>query len=554
MKALKKIMPYGFIAILLLQGWVAEAALDRGEAAPSFAQLESLKKKPMKIVYFFKVDSKPSRGGLDHLKGLYERYEKEGIGIVAISSDAPGKLDAFLAKNPLPFPVVRDDGKLFKSYQVKFILPVTYILGPGGEITDVIEGGGESPIYFITTVAQRSLQMNRTEFARTLYEDALKSDPKNVAAQKGLGEVYLKEGKLDRAEAEFTGIARRKSPDAVLGKEGLAQVHLKKGETEKALSMAKEVEKENPDSGLVHLIKGNVLAAQGKNDVALSEFTKAAEGKLSSDAQVAEAYNGAGRIHSERGEYKMAEKMYQEAVVHNPYSSEILSNRGVLYEKEGQPQKALALYQEAASADPDDAIAKGLIKRIERHLAFKEDMERQKRVDSLVADLVDRYQKGKVSQAPAGDSWSSRPMTVAFLEIKTTGGGLLREGMTDVIEQEMTQNLMADGRVSVVEREVLDKLLAELKLGSSELADPDTALKLGKILSARLMMTGSLIQVPDGVRLSLRLIDPETSAIRITFSDETGPNKNLTALADESAKALNEKIREEYPLRGKIAS
>lgn len=542
------------LAWLIFGNAVAGAALKKGETAPPFKELETLQKKPMVILYFFKLDSKPSVDGLRYLTELSDQYRKEGISILTISADDPKAIERHLKSHPLPFPVVRDSGKIFDQYQVKVILPTTYILGAGGRISDVLEGGGPSSHRFITTVAERSLQLKKTGIAKTLFETALKTNPKDAAAQSGLGRVFLKEGKLDRAEAEFSKVALLKSPEAILGKEGLAELHLQKGEHEKALAFAEQVEKESPESGLVHLVKGNVLAGQGKQEEALAEFTRATEGKLSSDSQRAAAFNNAGRIHSELGDYPLAEKMYQEAVVHNPFSSEILANRGVLYEKQGQPKKALALYQEALSADPEDEISKALMKRIEQHLAFKEDMERQKRVDLLVAELTEQFQKGKVSSQPPVDPWSSRPMTVAFLGFKSAGGGLLREGMPEVLQQEIAQGLLSIGRISVVEREMMDKLLAELKLGSSELADPETSLKLGKLLSARLIVTGSLVQVPGGVRLSLRMIDPETSAIKIAHSDEMGPAKNLTAMADQTARALNSKIREQYPLKGKIAS
>lgn len=553
----QRIVVWGMAAVFLfLIGvtGIAEAALKKGETAPGFSALESVKKKPMVLVYFFKLDSKPAREGLDHLKDLYAQYETAGIAILAVTPDNAKTLDPYLKQHPLPFPVVKDDGKVFAAYEVKVVLPTTYILGPGGRITDVLEGGGPSSTRFVTTVAQRGLQAKKTTLAKALFESALKTNPKDAQAAAGLGHVFLKEGKLDRAESEFSKIAQLKSPEAILGKEGLAEVHLRKGETDKALSIAEEVEKEDPNNGLVHLVKGNVLAMQGNQQEALTEFTRAAEGKLSTDGLRATAFNNAGRIHSEQGQYAMAEKMYQEAVVHNPYSPEILSNRGVLYEKQGQPQKALALYQEALSVDPEDEIAKHLMKRMEQHLAFKEDMERQKRVDGLVADLAERFKKGKVSEVSPTDPWSSKPMTVAFLGIKLAGGGLLREGMTEVLQAEMTQRLSAGGRVAVVEREMLDKLLTELNLGSSELADPETALKLGKLLSARLIVTGSLVQIPEGVRMSLRLIDPETSAIKITHADEMGPQKNLLTLADQTAQALGKKIKEQYPLKGKIAS
>lgn len=553
MKTVKVILFIAVMMFTLLKVSISGAALQKGTVAPSFPALAGDQKHPMVILYFFKHDSKPSMQGLEHLKTQYSLYQSAGIQVFAISKDEPKALDHSLQKNPLPFPVVKDDGKIFKDYGIQIVLPATVVLGPGGRVTDTLEGGGPTSKQFITTVADRSLQMKNTALAEKLYTAVLKEDPKDASAQAGLAQVYLKEGKFDRAEAAFSNMVKLSAPEAILGKEGLVAVHLKKGETEKAVAAAEDIQRTDPSNGLVHLIKANVLAGTGDQAGALSEYNRAIEGKLTHDWQRAEAYNQAGRIHSEQGDYEQAESMYAQAVNQNPYSPEILTNRGALYEKRGEPQKALALYQEALTVDPKDEIALLLSKRIAQHLDFEEDMERQKRVDSLVSELAERFKAGKAAPVESSDPWSSRPMTIAFLGLKSMGGALLREGMAEVLQQEIAQKMMASGRVSVVEREIMDKLLTELKLGSSELADPETALKLGKILAARLIVTGNMVQVPEGVRLSLRVIDPETSAIKVTHSDEMGLNKNLMELSEVTGKVLQERIKILYPLQGKIA-
>lgn len=553
MKPIKCLILVGLSLFFLLDAWHGEAALQKGTIAPSIPSLEKKEKRPMTVVYFFKLDSKPGREGLAHLQSLYKQYEAAGIAIVAVSKDDPKAVDAYFKSKPVHFPVVKDSGKLFDGYDLGFILPTTYVLGPGGRVTDVLEGGGASSHRFVTTVAQRALQLKKTDLAKQLFTKAVEANPKDAAGQTGLGHVFLKEGKLDKAEAVFSKVAQLKAPEAILGKEGLAAVHMKKGENDKALALAEDLQKSDPENGLVHLIKGNILAGQGNQQAALVSYNKAIEGKLSNDWQAAEALNKAGRIYSEQGEYDQAESMYTRAVNQNPYSAEILTNRGALYEKKGEPQKALALYQEALTVDPEDNVAHLLAKRMMQHLAFKEDMARQKRIDDLVGQLTDRFKAGDFKTAADADAWSSRPMTVAFLGMKSMGGALLREGMVEVIQQEIGQSLSASGRISVVEREIMDKLLGELKLGSSELADPDTALKLGRLLAARLVVTGSLVQVPGGLRLSLRLIDPETSEIKIRYADEMGANQNLITTAEKSAAALGERIKATYPLRGKIA-
>jgi tetratricopeptide (TPR) repeat protein len=547
------------ITAFLFIGSFAEAGLQKGEPSPVFSELTAMQKKPMVLLYFFQLNSKPSVAGFEHLRELYQEYEKAGIGILAISKDNLSALNQYFEKNPVPFKIIPDDGTVFGQYGVKIILPVTYILGTGGRVSDRFEGGGASSYQMMTTVAQHSLDLKKTQFARAVYAKVLKSDPENITAKAGIANAYFNEGKLDQAKEEYTRIALLTSPDAILGKEGLVKTYLKEGDKEKALQIATQIKSERPENGLVYLIKGNILAEKGNPEEALAQYAKATDGKMNADSQTAEAYNNAGRIYSEQGEYALAEKMYQNAVVYNPFSAEILTNRGVLYEKQGQPQKAKALYEDALSADPEDAIAKSLGKRIDAHLNFQEDMEKQKRIDTLVTDLSAQYQKIKEGkQAPpdaATDPWSSRPLTLAFFGIKTTGG--VREGITDAIQHEITQNILEvalplNGRVQVVDREIMDKLLAELKLGSSDLADPETALRLGKLLSARLMITGHLYMVDEGLRLNLRLIDPETSAIKTVYASEK--ETTLTDLSSKTALTLNQRIIALYPLQGKIAS
>ena len=540
------------IAVVVFTGSNVGAALQKGEPAPYFPAIKSMQKKPMVMLYFFQLHSKSSVAGFEHLKELYQEYEKSGIGVLVISKDDRKSLDQYFEKNPVPFPVLSDAGSVFEQYEVKVILPVMYLLGAGRRVSGRFEGGGASAYKMMTTVAEHSLDLKKPQLAKTVYAKVLKSDPENIAAKAGIANAYFKEGKLDRAKEEFTQIAQLSSKEAILGKEGLVRIYMKEGETDKALSLATKIKEANPESGLVHLINGNVLAMKGNTEQALAQYAKATDGKMSEDWQTAEAYNNAGRIYSNEGKLDLAEKMYQNAVVYNPFSSEILTNRGVLYEKQGQPQKAKALYEDALSANPEDTITKSLAKRIEAHLNFQEDMEKQKRIDTLVSDLVAQYKNNAAKSPVTTDTWSSVPLTVAFFGIKTTGD--VREGVTEAIQQEVTQNLMAkeNGRIQVVEREMIDKLLAELKLSSSDLADPETALRLGKLLSARLMITGSLFSESEALKLNLRLIDPETSVIKVIYSSDK--ESSLTDLTAKTAIALDQRVTKAYPIQGIIVS
>ena len=117
-----------------------------------------------------------------------------------------------------------------------------------------------------------------------------------------------------------------------------------------------------------------------------------------------------------------------------------------------------------------------------------------------------------------GDEWtSSKPLALVFLDIKGSGVSLAEK---EFILTRAAEELRQSSRYSIVEREIIDKLLEELNLSTSSLADPSTALKLGRILSAKLIATGTIARIDEEWLISLRFIETETTSL---VSRETGP-------------------------------
>jgi hypothetical protein len=167
----------------------------------------------------------------------------------------------------------------------------------------------------------------------------------------------------------------------------------------------------------------------------------------------------------------------------------------------------------------------------------------QEKIDELVAFLATRYREGKFDVA--GTGIKSGPVTMVIMDVKPAGAGGFDD--RDNMVSQLTQVLQNGSTVQMVERELLDKLLEELKLSSSALADPATALKIGRILSARIIITGSIMAEGNRQTVILRLIDTETTAIRKVVSAET-----KTKIPDrETAKELGTQIldwaKTEYP-------
>jgi len=91
----------------------------------------------------------------------------------------------------------------------------------------------------------------------------------------------------------------------------------------------------------------------------------------------------------------------------------------------------------------------------------------------------------------------------------------LQKGIAGMLISELAANPAA----RVVEREEIEKLLAEQNLGTSGKVAPETAAKIGKLVGARYVITGSFIDFYGDFRLDARLVNVETSEIIKVESD-----------------------------------
>lgn len=91
----------------------------------------------------------------------------------------------------------------------------------------------------------------------------------------------------------------------------------------------------------------------------------------------------------------------------------------------------------------------------------------------------------------------------------------LQKGIAGMLISELAANPAA----RVVERDQIQKLLDEQNLGASGRVDPQTAAKVGKLVGARYVITGTFIDFYGDFRLDARLVNVETSEIVKVESD-----------------------------------
>jgi hypothetical protein len=403
----------------------------------------------------------------------------------------------------------------------------------------------------LVSLAQSQLHRNQPQLAEAFGEAVAKKNPKNLEAKAVQGYAALKQGQPDKAEKLFDQIGAGQGKGEILAKEGQAAVMAYKGQTDKALALAEEVTHKAPNRGLAQKLKGDLLASKGDLQGAAAAYKKAAQQPETDTYQKAEAHNQLGRLYAQQGNYAGARAQFDRAVDLDPYYLEPTSNKGVTYEKEGQWSKALEEYRKAVSLNQADTVAAVLAQKAEKMLALQKDAAGKERMDRLIGDLVKRYknQKSLISKEPQ-DEWTSRPMVMTLLDVQESGVLTSRDGLSIVLATRLGDLLSDSGRVQVVDRAVIDQLLSELNLGSSELADPNTALKLGKVLAAKLIGTGSLIYLPDSTLLNLRLIDTETSAVAKTINLRLPANVNLEREMFNLNRTIIKAVIQKYPLQG----
>lgn len=111
------------------------------------------------------------------------------------------------------------------------------------------------------------------------------------------------------------------------------------------------------------------------------------------------------------------------------------------------------------------------------------------------------------------------------------------ESLRRIFPEALMARLADAPDLKLVERLYLRELLDEQKLGSSDLADQDSRLRIGRLLGARYMIFGDYLALGPVLRLDVRLVDGETS--RILFSDQlTGDQEAILASMGDLAAPL----------------
>jgi CHAT domain-containing protein len=329
-----------------------------------------------------------------------------------------------------------------------------------------------------------------------------------------------------------------------------ALTYYNEGNFEEALNACKILEDKNPQARLIYLIRGDVFLRGGNLDAAEDAYKKALNATKGTDLQKAKTFIGLGRIASIRKQTDEALNYYQQATKAAPNSGLGYLSQALLLEDRGNYKEAMDLLGKARKLTPKNHALAAITKETHKKVALAQDQEKQDHINRMVKDLLETMDSPP--RALPSDGWTSLPLTMWIMDFGTQGYSL-QEGEERLLASGITDQLIQHSRIRLVERALLNKLLDELKLGTSKLVDRSTALSLGRILAARLMLSGQVVYSGPQTQVSMRLIETETGRITAAVNESFGSSVPASILTEKLSRQLLEKLKKLYPLRGKIS-
>lgn len=151
-----------------------------------------------------------------------------------------------------------------------------------------------------------------------------------------------------------------------------------------------------------------------------------------------------------------------------------------------------------------------------------------------------------VLSAPASAEF--KKTKIAVLDFQLQGGRHDSDDMGKIVAEWLITALVKEGRFDVIERRLLEKVLQEQKMHASGLVDESSASKLGKVLGAKIVITGSVMQFQNVMEVNARIIEVESSSIVAAENVKSTSAAKLEDLVVEMA----EKIIRDFPLEGYI--
>ncbi len=137
---------------------------------------------------------------------------------------------------------------------------------------------------------------------------------------------------------------------------------------------------------------------------------------------------------------------------------------------------------------------------------------------------------------------------IAVLDFQMQGDGYETPDMGKIVAEWLITSLVKNGRFDVIERRLLEKVLEEQRVVMSGLVQEERASRLGNLLGAGVLITGTVMKLKDFTEINARIIDVSSGSIIAAESVKSGTTAKLQALILQMA----DKIMQAFPLNGYV--
>jgi TolB-like protein len=166
---------------------------------------------------------------------------------------------------------------------------------------------------------------------------------------------------------------------------------------------------------------------------------------------------------------------------------------------------------------------------------------------------------GQLSQQIADKIEAGQKQRIAVLEFTDLQGSVTDFGR--YLSEELITRLYDSKRFKVVERQLLNKVIAEQKLSLTGVVDPASAKKLGNVLGVDAIVSGTIADRGESLKINARLISAETGEIFSAAATEIGKDKEVQALMkggasgnrQQDANSTSSESKNAIPMRAAVS-
>lgn len=145
------------------------------------------------------------------------------------------------------------------------------------------------------------------------------------------------------------------------------------------------------------------------------------------------------------------------------------------------------------------------------------------KINNLTSQIISSFNQSNVRK-------------IAVIEFADLEGNITQLGR--FIAEELITRIFTTGKFDVVERNLLQKVLDEQKLGTSGYIDQETAISIGQILGVDAIITGSLTDLGENVKINARLISTQTGSVFAVASVNVLKDSTIKLLMGESSEMV----------------